>query len=158
MRVDVHTYMRYVLYLATTNVECGMGGGPFAAIIVQFGKVIGVGCNRVVGCTDPTAHAEIMAIRDACCRTRSFRLPHSILFASSEPCPMCLGAIYWAGIPVVYYAASTAEVDGYGFADRYIYRQVCLPLPLRDVKMTHVTMPEQALPFIRWQLRGGTGY
>ncbi|NLA15404.1 MAG: nucleoside deaminase [Bacteroidales bacterium] len=116
-------------------------GGPFGAVIVQNGQVIGKGTNRVTSTNDPTAHAEIVAIREACRNTKSFHLSGAVLYTSCEPCPMCLAAIYWAGIQTVYYGADKEDAKNMGFDDKFIYEQLVLPIEEREVSMVRLEVP-----------------
>jgi len=118
-------------------------GGPFAAIIVQDSEIISEGTNSVTAWNDPTAHAEIVAIRRACTKLQSFQLAGCEIYSTCEPCPMCLGAIYWARPQAVYFAAGRADAAEAGFDDRFIYEQLALPLPGRSLP-TIQTMREEA--------------
>ena len=113
-------------------------GGPFGAVIVRDGVIVGEGWNRVIASNDPTAHGEIMAIRDACERAGSFDLQGCQIYTSGEPCPMCLGAIYWARITHVYYGFSIHAAESCGFDDRRFYQQLALPPEQREVGQTQV--------------------
>lgn len=114
-------------------------GGPFGAIVIdQDGFVIGVGVNRVVLNKDPTAHAEIIAIRNACIYKNTFSLDTCKLYTSCEPCPMCLSAIYWSGIKEVYYGSTKEDAKKMGFADDFIYKEFSLPKDERSVKMHYI--------------------
>jgi guanine deaminase len=125
-------------------------GGPFGAVIVRDGKIIGEGWNRVVASGDPTAHAEISAIRMACAATGSFHLAGSTLYASSEPCPMCLSAAYWARIGRIVFANSRAEAAAIGFCDDQLYSELNRNLSARSLVMEHHPMPDSLLPMQRW--------
>src|SRR5687767_3113945 len=114
-------------------------GGPFGAVIVRDGAVIGRGWNQVTSACDPTAHAEIVAIRDACSRLRTFRLENCEIYCSCEPCPLCLAAIYWSRIDRIYYAASCADAAASGFDDSVLYQEIRKPAGERSMPM------EQAL-------------
>lgn len=116
-------------------------GGPFGAIIVSDGKVIGRGCNMVTSTNDPTAHAEIVAIREACKNTDSFHLSDAVLYASCEPCPMCLSAIYWANIKTVYYCSDRFDVAKIGFSDKFIYDELALPVSERNIQIKQIDLP-----------------
>jgi guanine deaminase len=117
-------YLKQAIHLAAEHSDDGRNG-PFGAVIVRNGEVVGKGWNRVVELSDPTAHAEILAIRDACRRLRTHDLGDCVLYASCEPCPMCLSAIYWARIPRVVFAASTDEATAAGFDDARIRDELC---------------------------------
>lgn len=126
------------------------GGGPFGAVIVRNGKVIATGVNRVTVCNDPTAHAEVNAIRDACIALGTFNLEGCVLYASCEPCPMCLGAIYWAHIDKVYYAAGKNDAADAGFDDSFIYKELELPQEKRSKAMELLTVDMALAPFKLW--------
>jgi guanine deaminase len=136
-------FLRRALELALKGSELGEGG-PFGAVIVRAGKIIGEGWNRVVASRDPTAHAEIMAIRAACAAVDSFHLPDSTLYASSEPCPMCLAAAYWARIGRIVFANSRAEAAAIGFCDDELYSELEPPLP--GTQHCHGTPPAARCP------------
>jgi len=126
-------------------------GGPFGAVIVQDGKIIAQGYNQVTSTNDPTAHAEIVAIRQACEKLQNFRLDNCKIYASCEPCPMCLAAIYWAGIKTVYYAATREDAARIGFADDHIYQEFAKPMEERQMTMIPLNR-QQALPVMAtWQ-------
>lgn len=127
-------FLEQAVDLSMENVKNKLGG-PFGAVIVRDNEIIGKGTNRVTSLNDPTAHAEIMAIRDACKNVASFSLAGSDIYTSCEPCPMCLAAIYWARISNIYYANSRDDAARIGFDDSYIYDQVPLPNDCRDIKM-----------------------
>lgn len=122
-------------------------GGPFGAVVVKDGAVVGEGWNRVVATSDPTAHAEIIAIRAACQKLGRFHLSDCVLYASSEPCPMCLSAAYWARISRIVFANSRAEAAAAGFCDSDLYCELSLPRAERKVPTLHLPLPgaEQAL-------------
>ncbi len=114
---------------------CRGDGGPFGAVIVREGKIIGKGWNRVLATNDPTAHAEITAIRDACRAASSYRLEACTIYVNCEPCPMCLAAIYWAGIEKIVFAASREDAEQIGFIDAELYREICLPDKQRSMRI-----------------------
>jgi len=128
----------------------GNEGGPFGAIIVLNGEVIGRGCNRVTSMIDPTAHAEVVAIREACQRVRDFHLSEAAMYATCEPCPMCLSAIYWAGIKTVYYSADRHDAAEIGFNDSFIYDELNKPVLMRYVSMKQLVLPEAESLFDEW--------
>lgn len=136
---------RHYLSLALDEAFAGMNanqGGPFGAIIVSAeGEIIGRGHNQVIAANDPTAHAEVTAIRDACRRVGNFHLEGAVLYASCEPCPMCLSAIYWAHIKAVYYGADRQDAERIGFADKFIYDELEKPLPERSIHFECIPMP-----------------
>jgi guanine deaminase len=142
-------FMSRAIELAIDNVRTG-AGGPFAALVVKDSQIIGEGTNLVTSENDPTAHAEIVAIRTASRALRTFRLSGCELYTTCEPCPMCLGAIYWARLDAVYYADTRREAALIGFDDSFIYDQLCQPIAKRKLRMVQV-MHEQALaPFKLW--------
>src|SRR5487761_1508170 len=120
------TFMRRAISLSREQMEHG-GGGPFGAVIVKGGVIIAEGWNRVTSTNDPTAHAEIVAIRAACAVLGSFSLGDCEIYASCEPCPMCLAAIYWARLERVYYANTRADAARIGFDDDFLYREIAAP-------------------------------
>jgi len=125
-------------------------GGPFGCVIVKDGQIIGRGNNKVTSTNDPTAHAEVMAIRDACENLGTFQLDGCIIYTSCEPCPMCLGAIYWARPEKVYYGSNQEDAANIGFDDEFIYKEIPLPNSERSIPFEQLA-PEIALkPFIEW--------
>lgn len=135
--------------MAAANAGSGQGG-PFGAIIVKDGRVIGRGVNQVTGTNDPTAHAEVVAIRDACKNIGHFRLEGATIYASCEPCPMCLSAIYWARISTIYFAADNTDASKAGFDDSYIYKEVRLPLEERSIPIKKIDTEIASKPFDAW--------
>ena len=129
-------------------------GGPFGALIVKDGTIIGRGWNRVTATNDPTAHAEIVAIRDACRQVADFSLAGCQLFVNCEPCPMCLAAAYWAGITTIYYAADRKDAAAIGFADDHIYEELSLPLARRNLPMVQLLRQEALPAFAAWEAMG----
>lgn len=125
-------FMRRAIELARTGMRAG-AGGPFGAVVVKDGEIIGEGHNRVVATNDPTAHGEVVAIRDACARLGSFSLEGCEIHTTGEPCPMCLGAILWARVSRIYYGFSISDAATIGFDDREFYRQFALPAGERAV-------------------------
>lgn len=142
-------YMREAIRLAEEGMT-GNRGGPFGCVIVQAGVIIGRGQNRVTSTNDPTAHAEVSAIREACAKLGTFQLADCELYTSCEPCPMCLSAIYWARIPVVYYANTRQDAAAIGFDDDFIYQQVPLPPEKRAIRMTPLLRAEAQATFRGW--------
>ena len=142
-------FLARAVELAREGSERGEGG-PFGAVIVREGKIIGEGWNRVVVSRDPTAHAEILAIRAACAAVDRFHLPNSTLYASSEPCPMCLAAAYWARIERIVFANSRAEAAAIGFCDDELYCELNRPFSARSIVMEHHPIPDALLPLQRW--------
>ncbi len=141
--------MRRVLDLAEANAQSGRGG-PFAALVVKEGAVISEGTNLVTSSNDPTAHAEIVAIRRACEALDSFQLDGCELFTSCEPCPMCLGAIYWARPARIFYAASREDAATAGFDDQFIYSELDLTPETRHLPMVRLLAAEANAPFEAW--------
>jgi len=143
------TYMREAVQLAEQGMRSGRGG-PFGCVVVRRGEIVGRGSNRVTSTNDPTAHAEVVAIRDACTALRTFQLTDCELYTSCEPCPMCLSAIYWARIPQVYYGNTRADAAAIGFDDEFIYQQVPLAPEARTVKMERLLRDEAQVAFREW--------
>ncbi len=129
--------MRRAIELGRQGMQAG-DGGPFGAVIARDGQIIGEGWNRVVATSDPTAHGEIVAIREACRRTGTFTLEGCELYTSGEPCPMCLGAIYWARLDRVFYGFSVEDAARIGFDDRFIYDELAKPLDARAIPANQV--------------------
>ncbi len=127
-------------------------GGPFGCVIVKYDKIIASGCNSVVITNDPTAHAEIVAIREACKKLGHFQLTGCELYTTCEPCPMCMGAIYWARPAKVYYANSRTDAAGIGFDDSFIYDEIALPLLERTLEMRRLDLEEAKQMFKEWKL------
>ncbi len=126
-------------------------GGPFGAVITKDGEIVGEGYNQVTSTNDPTAHAEIMAIRDACQKLNAFQLDGCTLYTSCEPCPMCLGAIYWARPAQVFYAATREDAANAGFDDQFIYEEIAKNLEDRQMKLVNLMRPEGLIVFENWQ-------
>ncbi len=131
------------------------GGGPFGALVAREGEVIATGRNEVVRRRDPTAHAEVMAIRAACAVLESFQLAGCEVYSSCEPCPMCLGAIYWARPRAVYFAATRADAAAAGFDDAFIYDELDLAAEVRALPLRRLAHPEAADPFAAWTEKPG---
>ncbi len=125
-------------------------GGPFGAIIVKDGKVVGIGKNSVTTKNDPTAHAEVMAIRDACQNLNTFQLDDCEIYTSCEPCPMCLGAIYWARLNKIYYAATQHDAAQIGFDDNFIYVELAKDKSERFIQMSQLQSEGYLKPFEFW--------
>ncbi|MGE0078921.1 MAG: nucleoside deaminase [Bacteroidales bacterium] len=125
-------------------------GGPFGAIVVKDGKIVGRGNNHVTSTNDPTAHAEVMAIRDACKNLNSFQLDGCVLYTSCEPCPMCFGAIYWARVDKVFYSANRHMASYHGFDDSFIYDEVNLSFDHRRIPFIQVSPEKGVIPFREW--------
>lgn len=126
-------------------------GGPFGCVIVKDGTIIGEGNNRVTSSNDPTAHAEVVAIRDACKNLSAFQLDGCEVYTSCEPCPMCLGAIYWARPSKVYYGCTKKDAAEIEFDDAFIYKELDLALPNRSIPMIQLMRPEALAAFTAWK-------
>jgi guanine deaminase len=143
-------FMREAIRLSIEMMRKGKGG-PFGAIIVKGNQIVGRGCNRVTSANDPTAHAEIVAIRDACKRLKTFQLDDCDLYTSCEPCPMCLSAVYWARIRSVFYGNTRKDAARIAFDDDFIYREVALPIRKRSLVMKQVLRNEALAAFTEWE-------
>ena len=141
-------FVQQVIRLAVDNVR--RDGGPFAALVVRDGIVIATGANQVTSTNDPTAHAEICAIREACRVLGSFQLSGCDVYASCEPCPMCLGAIFWARPRRVFFASTREDAGAAGFDDYFIYQQIERAPGERSIPMIHVIDHDAARPFEEW--------
>ena len=144
------TFMRRAIALAAEHSRSGVNG-PFGAVVVMQDRIIGEGWNRVVEDNDPSAHAEIVAIRAACRQSSSFALPQAVLYASCEPCPMCMAAIYWARIPKVVYACSRDDAEAIGFDDAHIYEEIAMAPEHRQVEMIRCLEQEGRQVFAQWR-------
>lgn len=141
-------FMKEAIKLASDNID--NGGGPFGAVVVKDGKIVGRGMNRVTANNDPTAHAEVTAIRDACNRLKTFDLSGCDIYTSCEPCPMCLGSIYWARIKHIYYGNTQADAAKIDFDDSFIYRQIEKPIGTRDIPEEQMMHEESIKTFEKW--------
>lgn len=141
--------MREAIRLASANVE--NGGGPFGAVIARGGEIIATGVNRVTANCDPTAHAEVSAIRAAAQKLGTFNLSGCDIYSSCEPCPMCLGAIYWARLDRLYYGNTKADAARIGFDDAFIYKELALPLPERTLRAEQLLGKEAIATFKAWE-------
>lgn len=148
--MDHVKWMEKALQIAHENVLSGHGG-PFGAIIVKDGQVIAVGRNEVTANHDPTAHAEVQAIRAACKQLNHFQLTDCDIYTSCEPCPMCISAIYWARPRAVYYACTKEEAAAIGFDDHFIYQELALPVNQRTMEMKQIHVPHQDQAFRAWR-------
>lgn len=147
---DPGRFIREALRLAVESAASG-NGGPFAAVVVKDGEIVGRGSNGVTGQNDPTAHAEVQAIRDACRHLGTFRLEGCEIYCSSEPCPMCLGAIYWARLERVYYANDRGVAAEAGFDDAFIYDEIGRPIGRRVLPTRHLTVDGADEAFRVWE-------
>jgi tRNA(Arg) A34 adenosine deaminase TadA len=143
-------FMREAIRLSLQKMR-GNHGGPFGAVVVRCGKIVGRGWNQVTSANDPTAHAEVIAIREACRRLKTFRLDDCELYASCEPCPMCLSAIYWARFKKVYYSNTRQDAARIGFDDDFIYHEMALPVSRRKIPMTRLLRDEAQKVFVEWK-------
>ena len=140
--------VKQVIELAVDSVR--RDGGPFAALVVKDGVVIATGANQVTRTNDPTAHAEVVAIREACRVLGEFQLAGCDFYTSCEPCPMCLGALYWARPARVFFVATHDDASAAGFDDSFIYRQIAVPPAARSIPMIHVVDEDATQPFQEW--------
>ncbi len=143
------TFMDLAVKLAGRHMRAG-AGGPFGAIIVHQGIVIGRGWNQVTSGNDPTAHAEISAIRDACRQRNTFSLAGSVIYTTCEPCPMCLAAIWWARIDTIYYASTRDDAARIGFDDAALYQEVSLPVHQRRLPLIQQPSDKAAQLMREW--------
>jgi tRNA(Arg) A34 adenosine deaminase TadA len=143
-------FMREAIRLSIQMMRRGQGG-PFGAVVVRRGKIVGRGSNQVTSTNDPTAHAEIVAIRAACKLLKTFQLDDCDLYTSCEPCPMCLSAIYWARLGHVFYGNTRQDAARIAFDDDLIYREVALPIGKRTLKMKQLLHDEALAAFVEWQ-------
>jgi tRNA(Arg) A34 adenosine deaminase TadA len=145
-----NAFMARAIELSIENVRSGRGG-PFGAVVVRGGKIIAEGVNCVTAVNDPTAHAEVVAIREACKKLGVFELKDCEMYTSCEPCPMCLGAIYWARPARVYFASTAADASNAGFDDSFIYNEIPRPHAQRKIPMTQMMRDEALEAFRTWQ-------
>lgn len=143
-------FMREAIRMSIENVE-GAKGGPFGAIVVKNGKIIARGTNQVTTTNDPTAHAEVVAIRNACQALGSFQLEGCEIYTSCEPCPMCLGAIYWARPDRLYYANSKEDAAAINFDDQFIYEEIAKPVEERQLFTRQLLRDEALVAFKKWE-------
>ncbi len=143
-------FLKMAIDLAKQNVENGTGG-PFGAVVVKDGQVIASASNTVTPSNDPTAHAEVNAIRQACQKLKTFELKGCTIYASAEPCPMCFGAIYWARPKALYFAADREIAADAGFDDSFIYKEINLNPQDRKIKTYHIELADRAEPFDLWK-------
>lgn len=145
-------FMREAIALSIEKMEAGEGG-PFGAVVVKDGAIIGRGWNRVTTSNDPTAHAEVMAIRDACRTLNTFDLSGCEMYASCEPCPMCLAAIYWARLDRLWFAAGRSDAARAGFDDEFIYREVSRDWKTRTLPAERLLSTEAQKAFEGWKAK-----
>ena len=142
--------MREAIRLSIQEMRRGQGG-PFGAVVVRKGRIVGRGWNKVTSANDPTAHAEVVAIREACRRLKTFRLDDCELYTSCEPCPMCLSAIYWARFRRIFYANTRQDAARINFDDDFLYHQVALPIRKRTLRMKQLLRKEALAAFAEWE-------
>ncbi|MBO2543981.1 nucleoside deaminase [Salegentibacter sp. BDJ18] len=153
MKKDHSYFLKRAIQLAEEGMDKGQGG-PFGAVVVKDGEIIAEANNKVTASNDPTAHAEVVAIRRACEKLQDFQLENCILYTSCEPCPMCLGAIYWARPKKVYYALTREDAAKIGFDDQFIYDEIALKMDDRKIPFKNL-MREEGLPvFQKWEAKG----
>jgi guanine deaminase len=146
-----HELIEKTIQLALDNVRAG--GGPFGALVVKEGKIIATGANQVTADLDPTAHAEIVAIRSACQALKNFQLTGCDIYCSCEPCPMCLGAIYWSRPSHVFFAAGGADAADAGFEDTFVKDQICLPYQAQQLPIIQLHHDRALAPFQAWKAK-----
>ena len=151
LMTDNEKYMRLAIEKSIESVE--NGGGPFGAVIVKDGEVVAVASNSVTIDNDPTAHAEVNAIRQACSKLGTFDLSGCEIYASCEPCPMCLASIYWARIDKLYYANTKSDADKIGFSDNFIYEEFAKPESERSIKVVSMLRDEALTAFKKWEAK-----
>ena len=142
-------FMQTATDLAVENVE--RGGGPFGAVVVKDGKIIATGANSVVPDNDPTAHAEVNAIRNACSKTKNFKLDGCVVYSSCEPCPMCLSALYWAGVSRIYFGNTKEDAMNIEFDDKFIYDELDKPIGKRQLPCIHMDDTDAIRAFEMWK-------
>lgn len=145
-------FMQDAITLSIQRMREGRGG-PFGAVIVKDGRIISRGSNEVTAANDPTAHAEIVAIRAACRALGSFRLDDCEIYTSCEPCPMCLSAIYWARISRMFYAATRQDAAEAGFDDEFLYREIPLPITERQLSTRQILREQALAAFAEWRAK-----
>lgn len=146
-------FMKMAIALSEQNVT-QLLGGPFGAVIVKDGKLVAKSANKVTTTNDPTAHAEVSAIRKACKKLNTFDLTGCVIYTSCEPCPMCLGAIYWARIGVIYFANTKKDAADIGFDDQFIYDEIDQPMDERKLPVVQLMRDEAQQAFKKWAASG----
>ena len=142
--------MKLAIQLSEQNVDQGKGG-PFGAVVVKDGKLIAKSANKVTSSNDPTAHAEVSAIRAACKKLKTFDLSGCVIYTSCEPCPMCLGAIYWARLDKIYYANTKVDAAVIGFDDQFIYEELDLEMNQRKLPIIQLMREQALIAFKKWE-------
>lgn len=153
--MDKMDYIKLAIELSASNIGSGHGG-PFGAVVVKQGRIIGQGCNQVLKSFDPTAHAEVVAIRQACLSLQSHNLTGCEIYASCEPCPMCLAAIHWSRINKVYYAADRKDAAAIGFDDEVFYQELAMPAESRLLRMQQLEADEAVKVMKSWLLESNS--
>lgn len=146
--IEDRHFMQMAIDLSIENVA--NGGGPFGAVIVRNGEVLSTGANRVTANNDPTAHAEVSAIRSACAKEQSFKLEGCTCYTSCEPCPMCLSALYWAGVERIVYGNTKDDAKAINFDDSFIYDEIAKPYAKRAIRFDHMMREEALAGFRAW--------
>ena len=149
-------FMRKAIELSLIGSQEGIGQGPFGAVIVKDGKIVGQGHNNVIAYNDPTAHAEVVAIRDACKNLGIYELQDCEIYTSCEPCPMCLSAIYWAKLSKIYYGNTRNDAAEIGFDDAFLYHEIPLPLSERKIAIEELSREEAQEAFKLWARKEDT--
>lgn len=149
MAQDHQKFMDEAIRLSMEKMEKGLGG-PFGAVVVKNGEIIGRGFNQVTSLNDPSAHAEIVAIREACKYLNTYHLSGCQLYTSCEPCPMCMGAVYWAKIDKVYFGNSNKDAEAAGFIDKFILDEFCIPPGKRKIEMQQLMRNDAIVAFENW--------
>ncbi len=152
MNAEQFEFMREAIRLSKEGMTNGLGG-PFGAVVVKGGKIVGRGYNQVTSTNDPTAHAEVVAIRDACKNLQTFQLDDCEIYTSCEPCPMCMGAIYWARPSKVYYGCTHEDAAKIGFDDSYIYNELKLDINERGIPLINIFRDEAKIIFDDWEAK-----
>ena len=147
--MDHEKFMRAAAALAEKNVADGTGG-PFGAVIVHDGEIVGEGTNQVTSSNDPTAHAEVVAIREACAKLETFNLDGCVIYTSCEPCPMCLSAIYWARLDHIFYGNTKADAAAIDFDDDFLYTEIPKPIDQRAIPTSQLLREETIKSFEAW--------
>lgn len=147
--MDYEKFMRAAAALAEKNVADGTGG-PFGAVIVRDGVIVGEGTNQVTSSNDPTAHAEVVAIRQACEKLETFNLEGCVVYTSCEPCPMCLSAIYWARLDRIFYGNTKADAAAIDFDDDFLYTEIPKPIDQRAIPTSQILREETIKSFEAW--------
>ena len=156
MEEQKKAFMRKAIELSLIGSQEGIGQGPFGAVIVKDDKIVGQGHNNVVAYNDPTAHAEVVAIRDACKNLGTYELQDCEIYTSCEPCPMCLSAIYWAKLCKIYYGNTRNDAAEIGFDDAFLYAEIPLPLSERKIAIEELSRNEAQEAFKLWAKKEDT--